>query len=186
LKDSLERINALSPEEAEAEFLKCCGSTLWARRMTDERPFQHLEELLAKADAEWWALDEEDWLEAFSRHPKIGERKSEREQAEEARRWSEQEQAGTQSADDETRHALAELNRAYLQKFGYIYIICATGKTADEMLAILKERIRNDADREIRIAAEEQRRITHLRLVKSLESRSLKSGVNSSKADCLD
>ena len=83
MKESLERLNALSPEEAEAEFLKCCGSTLWARRMMDERPFHDLQELLTKADAEWWALDKEDWLEAFSRHPKIGEQKSERAQAEE-------------------------------------------------------------------------------------------------------
>ena len=170
MKESLERLNALSAEEAEAEFLKCCGSTLWARRMMDERPFHDLQELLTKADAEWWALDKEDWLEAFSRHPKIGEKKSERAQAEEARRWSEQEQSGTRSADEETRRELAELNRAYLRKFGYIYIICATGKTADEMLAILQERLTNDADREIRVAAEEQRRITHLRLIKSLES----------------
>ena len=170
MKESLERLNALSAEEAEAEFLKCCGSTLWARRMMDERPFHDLQELLTKADAEWWALDKEDWLEAFSRHPKIGEKKSERAQAEEARRWSEQEQSGTRSADEETRRELAELNRAYLRKFGYIYIICATGKTADEMLAILKERLTNDADREIHVAAEEQRRITHLRLIKSLES----------------
>ena len=138
--------------------------------MADERPFQNLEELLAKADAEWWALNEEDWLEAFSRHPKIGERKSEREQAAKARRWSEQEQAGARSADEETRRELAGLNREYLQKFGYIYIICATGKTADEMLALLKERLKNDPDQEIRVAAEEQRKITHLRLIKSLES----------------
>jgi OHCU decarboxylase len=175
LNESLERINALSPEEAEAEFLKCCGSTLWARRMTDERPFHNLEELLTKADAEWWALDQEDWLEAFSRHPKIGERKSERTQAEEAREWSEQEQSGTHSAEEETRRALEEINRTYLQKFGYIYIICATGKTADEMLSILKERLPHDADTELRIAAEEQRRITHLRLQKLFEKQELEA-----------
>jgi OHCU decarboxylase len=181
LKESLERLNALSPEEAEAEFLKCCGSTLWARRMMDERPFHNLQELLTKADAEWWALDKEDWLEAFSRHPKIGEKKSERTQAQEARRWSEQEQSGTRSADEETRRELAELNRTYLRKFGYIYIICATGKTADEMLAILKERLTNDADREIRVAAEEQRRITHLRLQKLLEKQ--ETGVRSQEPE---
>ena len=163
-------MNALAQEEAESELLKCCGSTLWARRMTKERPFHDLQELLEKADAVWWALDEEDWLEAFSRHPKIGEKKSERAQAEEASEWSEQEQSGTRSADEETRRELVALNREYLQKFGYIYIICATGKTADEMLAILKERLKNDASLEIRVAAEEQRRIMHLRLIKSLES----------------
>lgn len=167
--ESLERLNSLSQGEAETELLKACGSTLWARRMSEERPFHDLQELLDKADAEWWALDEEDWLEAFSRHPKIGEKKSERAQAEEASKWSEQEQSGTRSAGEETRRQLAELNNEYLQKFGYIYIICATGKTADEMLAILKERLQNDPDKEIRNAAEEQRKITHLRLKKLVE-----------------
>ena len=176
MKVGLERLNALSKEEAETEFLKCCGSTLWARRMTDERPFHDLQELLAKADAKWWSLDEEDWLEAFSRHPKIGEKKAERAQAPTPQDWSEQEQSGTQAAGDETRRELAELNNEYAQKFGYIYIVCATGKTADEMLAILKERLQNDPDAEIRIAAEEQRKITHLRLQKLL-TESLESGV---------
>jgi len=168
LRERLEQLNSLAQEEAEAELLKCCGSTLWARRMAEERPFHDLQELLAKADAEWWALDEEDWLEAFSRHPKIGEKRSERAQVHEAQAWSEQEQSGTHSADYATRLTLAELNQEYAEKFGFIYIVCATGKTADEMLALLKERLHNDAGTEIRIAAEEQRRITHLRLKKLL------------------
>jgi len=172
LKEGLERLNALSQEEAEAELLKCCGSTLWARRMAEERPFHDLQELLAKADAEWWSLDEEDWLEAFSRHPKIGEKEAARSQTEAARKWSEQEQAGTHSADEETRRALAEANREYEKKFGYIYIVCAAGKSAGEMLAICQERLRNDADKEMRVAAEEQRRITHLRLQKLLMNES--------------
>jgi OHCU decarboxylase len=134
--------------------------------MAAERPFRDLQALLAKADAVWWGLDAEDWLEAFSRHPKIGEKESTRAQAQEARRWSEDEQAGTHAADEETKLELAAANREYERKFGYIYIICATGKTAAEMLSILKERLQNDADRELRIAAEEQRRITHLRLRK--------------------
>src|ERR687884_405329 len=99
--EGLKRLNSMSQEEAESELLKACGSTLWARRMTEERPFHDLQELLEKADAEWWALDEEDWLEAFSRHPKIGEKRSEREQAEEASRWSAEEQSGIRSADEE-------------------------------------------------------------------------------------
>jgi OHCU decarboxylase len=169
LRESLERLNALSPEEAESELLKCCGSTIWARRMCEERPFHNLEELLAKADAEWWSLDEEDWLEAFSRHPKIGEKRSERAQAPEAQSWSAQEQSGTGSADEETKRELGLLNQEYAEKFGFIYIVCATGKSADEMLSILKERLRNDAETEIRAAAGEQRRITHLRLQKLLE-----------------
>lgn len=166
----MERLNSLPHEEAEAELLKCCGSTLWARRMAEERPFHDLQELLAKADAEWWALDAEDWLEAFSRHPKIGEKKSERSQSAGARAWSEQEQSGTRSADEETKHQLAAANREYESKFGHIYIVCATGKTADEMLSICRERLSNDPDAELRVAAEEQRRITHLRLRKLLEA----------------
>ena len=172
MSEGLERLNALPEREAEAELLKCCGSTLWARRLTGERPFPDFQDLLAKADAVWWALDAEDWLEAFSRHPKIGEKESARAQAEEARVWSRQEQAGTSAADEETRLALAAGNREYERKFGYIYIICATGKTADEMLSILNGRLHNDADKELRVAAEEQRRITHLRLQKLLTGES--------------
>jgi allantoicase len=181
LREGLEQLNNLSEREAEAELLKCCGSTLWARRMAAERPFHDLQQLLAAADAVWWALDAEDWLEAFSRHPKIGEKESERLQAQDARQWSRQEQAGTRTADEETRLALAEANREYARKFGHIYIICATGKTADEMLLILKERLQNDASKELRIAAEEQRRITHLRLEKILEKQ--ESGVRSQKPE---
>jgi OHCU decarboxylase len=170
LSEALERLNMLPREEAEAELLKCCGSTLWARRMAEERPFRDLPELLAKADAEWWALDAEDWLEAFSRHPKIGEKKSERAQAAGARKWSEQEQAGTRTADEETKQQLAAANREYESKFGHIYIVCATGKTAAEMLSLCRERLSNDPGDELRIAAEEQRRITHVRLRKLLEA----------------
>jgi allantoicase len=170
LKEALEEMNALSTEDAESELLKCCGSTLWARRMNEARPFNDLRELLASADSIWWALDKEDWLEAFSRHPKIGEKESELAQARAAREWSEQEQSGIDAGCEETRRELAAANREYERKFGYIYIICATGKTADEMLAILKERLQNEPAKEIRVAAEEQRRITHLRLRKILEA----------------
>ena len=168
MSEALERLNGLPQEEAESELLKCCGSTLWARRMAEERPFQGLQDLLAKADAEWWSLDPEDWSEAFSRHPKIGEKESARAQAAAARQWSEQEQAGTRSADEETKRQLAAANREYESKFGYIYIVCATGKTAGEMLSICRERLGNDPEKELRVAAEEQRRITHLRLRKLL------------------
>jgi OHCU decarboxylase len=170
LSEALERLNELPHGDAEAELLKCCGSTLWARRMAEERPFHDLQELLAKADAEWWALDAEDWLEAFSRHPKIGEKEAAQAQASTARQWSEQEQAGTRSADEETKQQLAAANREYESKFGHIYIVCATGKTAAEMLSICRGRLSNDPGDELRVAAEEQRRITHLRLRKLLEA----------------
>jgi OHCU decarboxylase len=170
LSEGLDRLNALSESEAEAELLKCCGSTLWARRMAGERPFDSLQGLLAAADSVWWALDREDWLEAFSRHPKIGERESARAQAPEAKQWSEQEQAGTESADEETKREFREGNREYEEKFGHIYIVCATGKSAGEMLYGLRERMGNDSETELSRAAEEQRKITELRLRKLLET----------------
>jgi OHCU decarboxylase len=166
----LETLNGLPEAEAEAELLKCCGSTLWARRMAAARPFESLDVLLSTAEAVWWALDAEDWLEAFSRHPKIGESESARAQAAQAKGWSEQEQSGVQGAAAETRRELLEGNRQYQEKFGHIYIVCATGKSADEMLAGLRERLGNDRETELRNAAEEQRKITELRLRKLLEA----------------
>lgn len=174
-----EEFNDLSREEAESELTKCCGSARWARALAAARPFDSMDELLETADGIWWALDTEDWLEAFSHHPQIGEKKSERPQAAEANRWSEEEQSGTRSADNETTTALASANRAYLQKFGHIFIVCATGKSSAEMLSLLDERMPHEPEEELRIAAEEQRRITHLRLRKLMNSQ--ESGVWSQK-----
>lgn len=162
----LEEFNALPDDLAEPELTKCCGSSRWAREVAGARPFVAMDELLATADRVWQTLEPADWLEAFSHHPQIGENKSERAQAVEAIRWSEEEQSGTKDTDAETRDALASTNRAYLQKFGYIFIVCATGKSTREMLALCEQRLPNDAETELRIAAEEQRRITQLRLRK--------------------
>jgi OHCU decarboxylase len=125
-----------------------------------------MHELLATADHEWWSLREEDWLEAFSSHPKIGEKKA----AETSRSdsWATEEQSGASHAASETLDALRQANQDYERRFGYIFIVCATGKSADEMLALLKSRIENEPDTELRIAAEEQRRITNIRLNKLL------------------
>ena len=168
MKQRLDEFNALPREEAESELMKCCGSSVWAREVAGARPFSDMEGLLIEADRIWWSLDAADWLEAFSHHPQIGEKSSERPQGAEASRWSEEEQSGTRDTDAETRAALAAANRAYLQKFGYIFIVCATGKTTNEMLSLCEQRLQNDPDAELRIAAEEQRRITHLRLRKML------------------
>lgn len=165
----LDEFNALRREEAESELMKCCGSSAWAREVVAARPFSSMEELFAEADRVWWSLDAADWLEAFSHHPQIGEKSAERPQAAEASRWSEQEQSGTRAAAAETRATLASANRAYLQKFGHIFIVCATGKSTSEMLSLCEQRLPNDPETELRIAAEEQRRITHLRLRKLLE-----------------
>ena len=142
--------------------------------MADGRPFADAAELLCKADSIWCSLTSDDWLAAFRSHPKIGEQTAAEKVAEQAQAWSQAEQAGTRDAAPETTRDLASGNREYEQRFGYIFIVCATGKTSAEMLAILRERLNNDAETELRVAAEEQRRITQLRLnklVQSLESR---------------
>ena len=166
----IERLNNLPPDEAEGELLKCCGSSRWARGVASRRPFGSAEELMRAADEVWRGLNAADWLEAFSRHPKIGERKAASGQTPEERAWSAGEQSGMNEADEAAREELARLNQVYAEKFGHIFIVCATGKTPAEMLALLRARLPNDAETEIRVAAEEQRRITRLRLQKLLEA----------------
>jgi OHCU decarboxylase len=157
-------LNSLSRSEAESELLKCCGSKEWARQVLAEGPFETVPDLIARADRVWWSLDPRDWLEAFHSHPKIGEKKAAAATASEAQRWSEDEQSGTRNSGAETMAALAQLNRVYEEKFGYIFIVCASGKSAEEMLAILGDRLRNSPEQELQIAAAEQAKITQLRL----------------------
>ena len=166
--DTIDRINSLPSGQAEAEFLKCCGSRRWAAKMTAERPFENVEEMVTAADRIWWALESADWLEAFDSHPRIGEKKPAAPVARESLSWSETEQAGTRDSTQKTMEELAELNRKYQEKFGFIYIVCATGKSAEEMLAILRDRLNNNAAVELRNAASEQAKITTLRLNKLL------------------
>jgi OHCU decarboxylase len=170
MDDALEHLNELSREELTAELLKCCGSTRWAREVSLERPFSNRQELIDTAERVWWSVGREDWLEAFRSHPKIGEKKAARETGDRARRWSEEEQTGANAAASDVLDALAAANREYEQRFGFIFIVCATGKSAGQMLALLQERFGNDPETEIRVAAGEQLRITQLRLEKLLES----------------
>jgi OHCU decarboxylase len=170
VNQSLNRLNELSAEDAEAELLKCCGSTVWARQMCASRPFSDYEGMTAKAGEIWRALSKEDWLEAFRAHPKIGEKKAATVQSAEAQRWSAQEQSESEQAADDLKAALADANRRYEAQFGYIFIICASGKSAPEILESLHNRLHNDPKAELRNAAEEQRKITELRLKKLLES----------------
>ena len=160
----LDRLNGLTGPEAQEEFGKCCGSTNWARRMADLRPFGTEEELMNTAGRIWWELGEADWREAFSHHPMIGDVSELRKRFASTADLSESEQSGVGGAGDDTLKALAEGNSAYAKKFGFIFIVCATGKSAAEMLELLRERLGNPADREIRIAAEEQEKITRIRL----------------------
>jgi OHCU decarboxylase len=164
----LDRLNSLSEDDAERELLTCCGSRRWARTVAEGRPYASVDELLARADEVWWSLDAADWHEAFRSHPRIGERKAEAAQTEREKAWSAGEQSGMGAAADATRRALAEGNREYEERFGWLYIVCATGKSADEMLALLRQRLANDPQTELRAAAEEQRKITRLRLQKLL------------------
>ncbi|MFY9823979.1 MAG: 2-oxo-4-hydroxy-4-carboxy-5-ureidoimidazoline decarboxylase [Thermoanaerobaculia bacterium] len=153
----LDRFNALAGDEAVALLLPCCGSRAWARRLAASRPFQDLAGLQKKSDEIWRGLGGEDWREAFAAHPRIGENGS---------RWSGAEQAGVRDADAETRAELVAANREYEARFAHLFIVCATGKTAAEMLSLLRHRLDNDPAIELLIAAEEQRKITNLRLEK--------------------
>jgi OHCU decarboxylase len=165
---NLDWLNALAPQAARDELLKCCGAKRWAETIAQGRPYQDLEQLITQASETWWALDRSDWLEAFRSHPKIGERKTDSPVAAQSQQWSAQEQRGVESAAREAIDKLARLNRDYEEKFGFIFIVCATGKSTDEILALLEQRMRNDPEVELPIAAAEQARITELRLRKLL------------------
>ena len=164
----LEWLNALPEADARAELLRCCGSTAWARSMAEKRPFASESALTVAADEVWWNLSSDDWLEAFAAHPRIGNKKDVAKQHGEAQRWAAGEQRGADAANAATLQGLAAANAEYEQKFGHIYIVCATGKTADEMLALCRARLANAPHDELRVAAEEQRKITRIRLAKLL------------------
>lgn len=163
---SLEWLNALAPGDASQELLKCCGSTRWAQTMVHRRPYASVEELTRVAGEVWWSLEHHDWLEAFRSHPKIGEKKAAEPVSTQSQQWSGHEQSAVRDATQDTIDELARLNREYEKKFGFIFIVCATGKSAGEMLTILRNRLRNEIDSELPIAATEQAKITELRLKK--------------------
>lgn len=168
MTSGLARLNALPQEAAEESLLACCGSREWAKRMAAARPFASAEELAESADRVWRALSKRDWLDAFEAHPKIGSPAAAGHGK--ARAWSREEQRGAGSASESTLARLAAANRDYEARFGHIFIVCASGRTAGEMLALLEERLGNDPAEEISLAAEEQRKITRLRLEKLLVS----------------
>jgi len=149
-------VNALSDERARAALQRCCGARHWVDAMLAARPFVNDAELLASAERVWWRLGRADWLEAFAHHSRIGERAGDA--------WSRREQAGMDGAGEDTRRALAQGNRDYEKRFGYVFLICATGKTAEQMLEALRGRLMHDPATELRIAAGEQASITRLRL----------------------
>jgi allantoicase len=171
MSQALKRLNDAPPAEAEKMLLSCCGSRRWALKMVDARPFRDVPDSIKQAREIWRKLDAEDWLEAFAAHPKIGARQAASNQSAQSAEWSRAEQSGMNATADAVRDALAETNCLYEAKFGYIFIVCATGKSAEEMLELCRMRLNNDADEEIRIAADEQRKITEIRLKKLLEAK---------------
>lgn len=166
MSEVLSRWNGLSHHDAAREILPCCGSQNWAASMASKRPIHDELSLTETSDAIWRGLGESDWLEAFGSHPRIGESNAEKPGTRQSSEWSSQEQQKAASADEAVQLALKWGNREYEQKFGRIFIVCATGKSAGEILEILRRRLHNDAATELRLAAEEQRQIMHIRLEK--------------------
>jgi OHCU decarboxylase len=164
----LARWNGLPIAAAEGEILACCGSPAWARGVAARRPFASAAEIIAAAGEIWADLREQDWLEAFRGHPRIGESHAEQNQSARAAQWSAGEQSGAASAEDAAKLAFAEGNREYERRFGHIFIVCASGRSAPELLDNLRRRLHNDAQAELREAAEQQRQIMELRLRKWL------------------
>ena len=155
------------PENRKRELLKqCCGSEQWVNNMLTVFPVEDLVELVEAAEEKWDELTEEDWKEAFDHHPKIGDVNSLKEKFADTAKWASGEQSGVNAADDDTLQQLAKDNEAYQKKYGFIFIVCATGKSAKEMLDILQTRLKNSEEEEIEIAAGEQLKITILRLEK--------------------
>lgn len=167
----LRHLRAMPEAELEAALRACCGSSAWVRAMATlraDRPaaFASLAALKEAASERWRALAAADWEEAFKAHPRIGEGKADKAESALARRWSTKEQSKVDGAGQAVRDELRRANKAYEERFNRIYIVCATGKSAEEMLTIAKERMNGDPDVELRRAAEEQRKITELRLEK--------------------
>ena len=163
---TLDDFNALPDDHAAEALTSCCGAHRWVAAMLTRRPFESVEGMIDAANETWRATAERDWREAFDHHPRIGESRSAVAQGHRAATWSAGEQARAAAADDAVKRQLAEVNTAYESRFGHIYIVCAAGRSADELLAIVRSRLDNDPATELRVAAEEQRKITELRLRK--------------------
>ena len=159
--------NAADPDAATLTLLSCCAAERWATALVAKRPFTSDAALFAAADAVWSTMHEDEWMQAFHAHPRIGERKVEHATTQ-SKQWSGEEQSAVDQAQAEILAELAAGNRLYEERFGFTYIVCATGKTAEEMLQILRRRLSSDRDTELREAAEQQRQITQIRLRKWL------------------
>ncbi|HEY8432467.1 MAG TPA: 2-oxo-4-hydroxy-4-carboxy-5-ureidoimidazoline decarboxylase [Sandaracinaceae bacterium] len=167
MNEAARKLDAMDREAAREALTRCCGARRWVEGMLERRPFGTDEALMAAADEVWARMERDDVLEAFTHHPRIGASLDElRARFASTSAWSAGEQSGALGASEETLRALRDGNAAYEARFGHIFIVCATGKSAEEMLAILNARMSNGPDEELRVAAAEQAKITKLRLAK--------------------
>ena len=166
---TLHDLNTLPKEELKSELLKCCGSAAWVNNMVPFFPAEDLVELLEDAEEQWYKCSPADWKAAFAHHPRIGDVDSLMKKFSSTADWASEEQGGVKTASLEVIEKLAKENEEYENKFGYIFIVCATGKSAVEMLQMLTERLKNDPKEEMEIAADEQNKITKLRLEKLVD-----------------
>lgn len=165
---TLDELNQLNEEQATTAFMQCCTASNWVAKMVGARPFADTDSLAGAADKHWQTLGEQDFLEAFDGHPKIGDVNSLRAKYASTKALASGEQSAVQQASEVVLQDLAKGNEAYLDKFGFIFIVCATGKSAEQMLQLLQARLPNDRVTELANAAEEQRKIFHIRLEKLL------------------
>lgn len=163
-KISLERFNSLGEGEKDELLKKACFCETWSRNLRTSEPFPTLTDLLTKAEEVWFSCDENAWLQAFDAHPKIGDPASLKKKYQATLSTAKNEQSKVEEASDEIINELAEYNENYAKKFGFIFIVFATGKSAAQMLTLLKERINNSREVELKNAATEQNKITRLRL----------------------
>ena len=166
---NLKQLNNASENDAEQAFSACCTAGRWVAAMVSARPFANLEALQAAASLHWQQMQEPDYLEAFDGHPKIGDPASLKAKYGATRETARGEQSGVATASDAVLNELAVMNSRYLDKFGFIFIVCATGKSAQEMLELLQERYDNERTTELEIAAAEQGKITAIRITKNFE-----------------
>jgi 2-oxo-4-hydroxy-4-carboxy-5-ureidoimidazoline decarboxylase len=157
----------LDPSQKKALLHQCCGSTSWVQKMLDVAPVESLRDFLIYAEEKWYECNENDWKEAFLHHPQIGDIDALRQKFS-SDQFAGNEQSSINLASEKSLQLLAEGNKQYVKKFGYIFIVCATGKSVEEMLSLLNKRLQNAPEDEIKIAMEEQNKITKLRLEKLL------------------
>jgi 2-oxo-4-hydroxy-4-carboxy-5-ureidoimidazoline decarboxylase len=166
----VKQLNKFTRGALKAEMQKCCGSEKWADLMCEIFPVKDIESIFTNAELIWKHLGKNDWLEAFTHHPKIGDIDSLKKKFASTAAWASGEQSGVDNASESIISALAEGNHLYEEKFGFIFIVCATGKSAQEMLDLLQKRLPNNREEELLVAAEEQNKITKIRLEKLLNS----------------